>query len=53
VKVLVKEKIADTGVDLLRANFDVDLGHDAEPGSGAAGAQRVFAEAGLAPDPVA
>ena len=26
VKVLVKEKIADTGVDLLRANFDVDLG---------------------------
>jgi D-3-phosphoglycerate dehydrogenase len=28
VKVLVKEKIADTGVDLLRANFDVDLGLD-------------------------
>ena len=26
VKVLVKEKIADTGVELLRANFDVDLG---------------------------
>src|SRR4051794_5946150 len=26
VRVLVKEKIADTGVDLLRANFDVDLG---------------------------
>jgi D-3-phosphoglycerate dehydrogenase len=26
VKVLVKEKIADAGVDLLRANFDVDLG---------------------------
>ena len=26
VKVLVKEKIADTGVDLLRANFEVDLG---------------------------
>ena len=26
VKVLVKEKIADTGVDLLRENFDVDLG---------------------------
>ncbi|HEV7483802.1 MAG TPA: phosphoglycerate dehydrogenase, partial [Solirubrobacterales bacterium] len=26
MKVLVKEKIADTGVDLLRANFDVDLG---------------------------
>jgi D-3-phosphoglycerate dehydrogenase len=26
VKVLVKEKIADSGVDLLRANFDVDLG---------------------------
>ena len=28
VKVLVKEKIADTGVDLLRSNFDVDLGLD-------------------------
>ena len=28
VKVLVKEKIADTGVDLLRENFDVDLGLD-------------------------
>jgi D-3-phosphoglycerate dehydrogenase / 2-oxoglutarate reductase len=26
VRVLVKEKIADTGVDLLRANFEVDLG---------------------------
>jgi len=26
MKVLVKEKIADTGVDLLRQNFDVDLG---------------------------
>jgi D-3-phosphoglycerate dehydrogenase / 2-oxoglutarate reductase len=26
VKVLVKEKIADSGVDLLRRNFDVDLG---------------------------
>ena len=26
VKVLVKEKIADSGVDLLRQNFDVDLG---------------------------
>jgi len=26
VKVLVKEKIADTGVDLLRSQFDVDLG---------------------------
>ncbi len=26
MKVLVKEKIADTGVELLRANFDVDLG---------------------------
>jgi D-3-phosphoglycerate dehydrogenase len=26
VKVLVKEKIADTGVDLLRQRFDVDLG---------------------------
>ena len=30
-----------------------DLGHDAEPGAGAAGAQRVFAEAGMAPEPVA
>ncbi|HEX3241013.1 MAG TPA: phosphoglycerate dehydrogenase [Solirubrobacterales bacterium] len=26
MKVLVKEKIADTGVDLLRSNFEVDLG---------------------------
>jgi len=26
VKVLVKEKIADSGVDLLRESFDVDLG---------------------------
>jgi len=26
VRVLVKEKIADTGVDLLRSKFDVDLG---------------------------
>jgi D-3-phosphoglycerate dehydrogenase len=26
VKVLVKEKIADSGVELLRSNFDVDLG---------------------------
>lgn len=26
MKVLVKEKIADTGVDLLRSRFDVDLG---------------------------
>jgi D-3-phosphoglycerate dehydrogenase len=26
VKVLIKEKIADAGVDLLRANFEVDLG---------------------------
>ena len=29
-----------------------DLGHDADPGAGAAGAQRVFAEAGFAPEPV-
>jgi aspartate aminotransferase-like enzyme len=29
-----------------------DLGHHVEPGAGAAGAQRVFAEAGLAPEPV-
>ncbi len=28
MKVLVKEKIADTGVDLLRSKFDVDLGMD-------------------------
>ena len=28
VKVLVKEKIADSGVELLRENFDVDLGLD-------------------------
>jgi D-3-phosphoglycerate dehydrogenase / 2-oxoglutarate reductase len=28
MKVLVKEKIADTGVDLLRSKFDVDLGLD-------------------------
>ena len=26
MRVLVKEKIADTGVDLLRRDFDVDLG---------------------------
>jgi len=26
VKVLVKEKIADSGVDLLRSQFEVDLG---------------------------
>jgi len=35
VRVLVKEKIADTGVDLLRDNFEVDLGlemSDAELG---------------------
>ena len=30
-----------------------DLGHEVEPGAGAAGAQRIFAEAGLAPEPVA
>jgi aspartate aminotransferase-like enzyme len=29
-----------------------DLGHDAEPGAGAAAAQRVFAAAGIAPTPV-
>jgi serine---pyruvate transaminase len=29
-----------------------DLGHEVEAGAGAAGAQRVFAEAGLAPQPV-
>ena len=28
MKVLVKEKIADTGVDLLRSKFEVDLGLD-------------------------
>jgi aspartate aminotransferase-like enzyme len=30
-----------------------DLGHEVEPGAGTAGAQRVFAEAGRAPEPVA
>ncbi len=30
-----------------------DLGFDVEPGAGAAGAQRVFSEAGRAPEPVA
>ena len=30
-----------------------DLGHEVEPGAGAAGAQRVFAEAGVTPEPVA
>ena len=29
-----------------------DLGHEAEPGAGAAAAQRVFADAGVAPEPV-
>ena len=28
LKVLVKEKIADSGVELLRQNFEVDLGLD-------------------------
>ena len=40
MKVLVKEKIADTGVDLLRENFDVDLGlemSDEELGEAIAG----------------
>jgi D-3-phosphoglycerate dehydrogenase / 2-oxoglutarate reductase len=32
VKVLVKEKIADAGVELLRANFDVELGLDWDDG---------------------
>jgi len=41
--------IALTALEMTLRN----LGHDAEPGSGAAGAQRVFAEAGLAPEPVA
>jgi D-3-phosphoglycerate dehydrogenase / 2-oxoglutarate reductase len=30
-KILVAEKIADTGVDLLREHFDVDVGTDWEP----------------------
>ena len=30
-----------------------DAGHEVEPGAGAAGAQRVFSAAGLAPEPVA
>jgi aspartate aminotransferase-like enzyme len=29
-----------------------DLGVEVEPGAGAGGAQRVFAEAGVAPEPV-
>ncbi len=40
MKVLVKEKIADTGVDLLRENFDVELGlemSDEELGEAIAG----------------
>jgi D-3-phosphoglycerate dehydrogenase len=40
VKVLVKEKIADSGVELLRQNFDVDLGlemSDEELGEAIAG----------------
>ena len=28
MKVLVKEKIADSGIDLLRESFDVDLGFE-------------------------
>ena len=32
IRVLVKEKIADSGVDLLRRRFDVDLGVDWEDG---------------------
>ena len=32
MKVLVKEKIADAGVDLLRQNFDVDLGLEMSDG---------------------
>ena len=31
-RVLVKEKLADSGVDLLRDHFDVDLGVDWEDG---------------------
>ena len=30
-----------------------DLGHEVDPGAGAAGAQRVFADAGVTPEPVA
>jgi serine---pyruvate transaminase len=29
-----------------------DAGHDCEPGAGAGAAERVFAEAGIAPEPV-
>ena len=32
MKVLVREKIADSGVELLRANFDVDLGLEMSDG---------------------
>ena len=43
VRVLVAEKIADTGVQMLR-----ELGADVEPGSGVAAAQRAFLDAGVA-----
>jgi hypothetical protein len=42
VKVLVKEKIGDSGVQLLR-----DAGLEVELGTGVAAAQRVFLEAGV------
>ena len=32
MKVLVKEKIAESGIDLLREQFEVELGTDWEPG---------------------
>jgi D-3-phosphoglycerate dehydrogenase len=32
VKVLVREKIADSGIELLRRNFDVDLGYEMSDG---------------------
>ncbi|MGZ5326279.1 MAG: phosphoglycerate dehydrogenase, partial [Solirubrobacterales bacterium] len=32
MKVLIKEKIADTGVELLRERFDVELGLDWDDG---------------------
>ena len=40
-RVLVAEKIGESGIDLLREHFDVELG------AGVAAAQLVFAEAGV------
>ncbi len=48
VKVLVKEKIADSGVDLLRENFDVDLGLEMDDEELARGDRRLRRD----PDPL-